>query len=227
MPVRPLADHQPIDHPSPQVAEIVSRLREEIISGDLAPGEALGQEHLASRFGVSRMPVREAIRHLESLGFVTVESNKRARVAAVSADDFLDIFDMRVAAETLAIRRAIPELTNARIDAAEAIQKQIESAPLGGFGDLNMRLHMTLYEACGRPRLLAHILMLGNAADRYLCMVKAGPTYREKSDREHYELLSACRARDADAAADVTARHIGEARDALVDYLREIPGSES
>ena len=200
-------------------AVIFDALRKEIVSGVLAPNALLGQEHLASRFGVSRMPVREAIWQLEAMGFVTIEPNRRARVAPASQADFIEIFDMRLAAECLAIRRAIPELSNARVDQAEAIQKQIERASGERFGALNGAFHMMLYRAAPQPRLLAHVAMLSNAADRYRSMTRAAPSFREKSNREHYELLAACRSRDTEAAVDCLTRHIGDARDALAPLV--------
>ncbi|MEO0831405.1 MAG: GntR family transcriptional regulator, partial [Pseudomonadota bacterium] len=81
---------------SPQVASIVTTLRHDIVFGAIAPGSPLGQESLADRFGVSRMPIREAIRHLEAMGFVNVESNRRSRVAGVSLEDLTDIYEMRM-----------------------------------------------------------------------------------------------------------------------------------
>lgn len=209
---------QPAGLTSPAKA-IFDALRDEIVSGLLAPDAPLGQEHLASRFGVSRMPVREAIWQLEALGFVTIEPNRRARVASTSRADFIEIFDMRLVAECLAIRRAIPELSNARVDRAEAIQKQIEGASGERFGALNGAFHMMLYRAAPQPRLLAHVAMLSNAADRYRSMTRAAPSFREKSDREHYELLAACRSRDTEAAVDCVTRHIGDARDALAPLV--------
>ena len=103
-------DDRPAGLTSPATA-IFDTLRDEIVSGVLPPNAPLGQEHLASRFAVSRMPVREAIWQLEALGFVTIEPNRRARVAPASRADFVEIFDMRLVSECLAIRRAIPELS--------------------------------------------------------------------------------------------------------------------
>ena len=165
------------------------------------------------------MPVREAIWQLEALGLVAVEANRRARVAPASRADFVEIFDMRLAAECLAIRRAIPELSNARLDRAEAVQKRIEAASGERFGALNGAFHMMLYGAAPQPRLLAHVAMLANAADRYRSMSRAAPSFRRKSDREHHELLAACRARDAESAVDCLTRHIGDARDTLAPLI--------
>ncbi len=214
-PIRQVPDLEPLALPPGQVARLVEALRREIVSGVIAPGASLGQEDIAERFGVSRMPVREAIRHLQALGFVTVEANRRARVAPISLEDFLEIHDMRVAAETLALRSAIPHLTNAQLDEVVAIQTMIESSDPVGFGPLNKRFHMALYRPSGRVRLLSHVETLFNAADRYLSMARAGPELHAKSDREHRELVALCYRRDTEAAVDCLRRHIEDARATL------------
>ncbi|QHQ36657.1 GntR family transcriptional regulator [Algicella marina] len=211
LPARPAEAFPPVRIAGGQVAEIVAALRDDIVQGAISPGEPLRQESLADRFGVSRMPIREAIRHLEVMGFVTVEDNKRARVAAVSLSDLTDIYEMRLVLEVLAMRSAMAHLTNAQIDAAARIQDRISGVDALEFGIRNQAFHMELYRPCARPRLLAQIDILFNAADRYLCMAKAAPGQREKSDREHLELLEACGRRDGDAAADCLRRHIGDA----------------
>jgi DNA-binding GntR family transcriptional regulator len=165
------------------------------------------------------MPIREAIRHLQMLGFVTVEDNKRARAAALSREDFLEIYDMRESAEGLAIRSAMPHLTNLHIDAAAEIQDRIETVKPKGFGVLNMAFHMTLYRPSGRPRLLAHLEMLFNAADRYVTMVSAGPELKIKANAEHRALLDHCRSRDTAQAEACVKAHVADARDALVQFF--------
>ena len=218
-PARSIADLAPLSLPKGRVADLVEDLRTQIVSGAIAPGETLVQEDLAERFGVSRMPVREAIKHLQMLGFVTVEANKRARVAEVSRADFLEIYDMREVAEALAMRSAIAHLSNAQIEAAAAVQDRIEGVDPLGFGVLNMEFHMLLYRPSGRARLLSHVEMLFNACDRYVSMVKAGPDLHDKSNAEHRELLAHCLARDSDAAETCIRRHVTDARDALVQFF--------
>ena len=198
---------------SKQVEKIVERLREEILSGVLKPDIPLKQESIAARFGVSRMPVREALKELEMLGFVTVNHNRRTHVATTSLADFLEIYDMRIAAEVLAIRSAMPHLTNAQIGKAAEVQVEIEKTPPQNFGPLNVKLHMTLYEPSTRPRLLGHIQNLGEAADRYTFMCSVDQAFRDKSNAEHHELINACFARDEDAASRCLQKHIGDARD--------------
>jgi len=218
-PIREPADLAALKLPRGRVADLVQDIRAAIITGAIAPGETLVQEELADRYGVSRMPVREAIKHLQMLGFVTVEDNKRTRVAALSREDFIEVYEMRESAESLAMRSAIPHLTNAQIDTAADIQDQIESVEPKGFGTLNMAFHMTLYRPSGRARLLSHVEMLFNAADRYVAMVSAGPELKAKANAEHRALLKHCEARDTDAAEACIKTHIAEARDALARFF--------
>lgn len=217
--IRPAETYDPVGSASAQVAEIVTALRNEIVKGEIGPGTPLGQESLAARFGVSRMPIREAIQHLAKMGFVTVGSNKRTRVAETSLSDFTDIYDMRLVLEPLAMRSAMDNLTNAQIDQAEEINARLAGADALDFGKLNQAFHMTLYRPCGRPRLLDQVDILFNAADRYLCILKAPEGLREKSDREHEALLHACRMRDTSAAEACLLRHIGDAARLMKDQF--------
>lgn len=202
-----------------QPGDIAATLQSEIVSGALPAGQALQQDHLAARFGTSRMPVREALSLLAARGLVDLIANRSARVAALSRDDLLDIFDMRLAAETLAIRLALPQITNAQIDRAAAIQSQIEVSDVARFGALNSQFHHILYAPCARPRLMAHIAQLALAADRYLRTIHAVFDYAATSHREHHTLLAACHARDEPAAVACLGRHIASARDILAAQM--------
>ena len=202
-----------------QVAAIAEALRADIIGGALPADSPLRQEVLAARFGVSRMPVREALGRLDQEGFVILSPNRGARVAPVSADDLREIYEMRVAAETLALRLALPELSNAQIERAAEIQTLMETAAIAAFGQLNTEFHKTLYGPCGRRRLLAHIDGLSLANDRYLRIAVASLDYADTSHEEHRALLRACRRRDEKKAVKRLARHIEDAGEALAKLL--------
>lgn len=206
-------------HRGHQAIEIATILRDNIISGTLGADTALGQDQLATRFDVSRMPIREALRLLEAQGLVVFLPNKTAHVSSLSVPDLEEIFDMRIAAETLAIRFALPELTNSQIDQAANMQHQAEKAPISEYGTLNAAFHQTLYAPSNRPRLLEHIQFLNLAADRYLRVTVTNPENRTKSDHEHNILLQACHDRNENAAVACLTQHIGDARDALADLL--------
>ncbi|MCF6233212.1 MAG: GntR family transcriptional regulator [Rhodobacteraceae bacterium] len=191
------------------------------MSGTLTAGQVLQQDRIAAQFGVSRMPVREALALLAARGLVDLTANRSARVAALTREDLIDIFDLRVAAETLAIRLALPQITNAQIDRAAALQAQIKASDVARFATLNSQFHQVLYAPCARPRLIAHIAQLALAADRYLRAIHAVFDYGDKSNLEHHALLSACHARDEAAAVACLERHITAARDVLADRMAQ------
>ena len=202
-----------------QLSRIAAALRHDIVTGVMPPGGKVPQERIAERFAVSRIPVRDALRQLEGEGLVTFIPNRGARVAPLGADDLREICEMRVALETLALRCALPELSNAQLDQAAALQDALESAPVEEFGVLNTAFHEALYAPARRPRLLAQIEMLGRAADRFLRMTVASLDYAQTSHDEHRELLSTCRSRDEAAAVSCLTRHIEVAGDALLDLM--------
>lgn len=209
-----------------QAVEIARQLRADIISGVFGQGETLRQEHLAKRFRSSRMPVRDALRILEQEGLVDMQPNRGAQVARLDAEGFREIYEMRAVAEVLALKHAIPELTNSRIQQAAQYQEQTEQADIEHFGRLNKAFHETLYVPCGRPRLLAHIAGLNELADRYLRIAVIELDYVQRSNAEHHALLAACSARNTQEACFLLERHITEAGEQLFPRLQGIPGGQ-
>lgn len=204
-----------------QAKMVAVTLRDEIISGQLAPGSSLGQDQLAERFGLSRMPIREALRLLEADGLVDLSPNRTAKVSALDVADMIDIFEMRVSLESLAIRHAVPLLTDMAIKAASDLQEKVAKAPQREFGDLNAQFHMSLYAPCGRRRLLASIQQLAGHSDRYLRLALTSPAQRRESDQEHEALIEACFQRDAEQAAQIVEMHIEKARSVLEVILKD------
>lgn len=200
---------------------VVDTLRRAIVSGAIPGGQAIRQEDLAARFGVSRMPVREALRRLEAEGLVDFVPHKGAVAASLSAEDAEEIAAMRVAAETLALRRSLPRLAAADLDRAAAVLDEMEAeTDIARFGELNRRFHLTLYGAAPGKRLLQHVQSLHDAADRYLRVAVTGLDYESRSAEEHRALLAACRASDADRASALLAAHIESAGRSLGALLR-------
>jgi DNA-binding GntR family transcriptional regulator len=204
-----------------RVEDIVSHLRQLIIAGEIPPGSPLRQEELARSFDASRMPVREALRTLSAEGLVHLRPNRGAIVAPIDPDEMREIAEMREAAEVLAIRLAIPHLSNAQIDAAARIHRQIGDADERTFGQLNKAFHMTLYAPSARPRLLAHVSALLDLAERYLQCALVRLDYVGTSAEEHQAILDACYRRDATVAARLISDHILHAGKALEAVLRK------
>ena len=201
---------------------IAETLREEILRGSVAPGQALRQEELAERFGVSRLPVRDALLRLEAQGLVHVYPNRGAFVISLSADEVAEIFEMRILLEGDIIERAVPRMTAEhwrRIDAAHAEATRTAGGPEWIEGD--WRFHRTLYEAAERPRQLATIENLRSTVARYSAGHDALPARTPEWLADHDAILEACRARAAVAAKQRLVQHLKRALAHVLATLEE------
>lgn len=201
-----------------EVARAQRTIREWILVGELAPETVLSQIELATRLGVSRGPLREALRVLQREGFIVQESQHRARVAGVSIEDLDEIYAMRIALESLAIAIAVPQMTAKDHERLQTLLGQMEEAAAAG--DLRQwetphaAFHQALVYPSG-PRLERETALLGEHAQRYRsALYDFRRPDGEASTREHAAIAEAARAGDADGAALMLAQHLG--RTALV-----------
>lgn len=197
---------------------IVAKIRDDIVTARLEPGAPLRQDELAARFGVSHIPVREALRALEGEGLVEIRPRRGAIVAPLSADEFEEICDMRIALETAALRLAIPQMTTNELSTAEAILDRIDRTP-SRWGSLNGEFHLALYAAARRPRMLESIRALHRNAERYLHLELRFTGSHTRSQREHRKLLRAATKGETEEACALLRTHI--ANDARL-LLREM-----
>jgi DNA-binding GntR family transcriptional regulator len=188
---------------------IANALRTAIVDGTLAPGTPLRQDPIARHFSVSAIPVREALRQLESEGWAKVEMNKGATVAPLSADEAREIYEIRAALESLAIGLAIPAHTPASLRHAEALCKaaSAETDP-SLYVSRNEAFHLSLYEPAARPQLVEMIAMLHGRGERYLRLKFGLPSYKAESDREHAALLDSVRRGDVAQAQSLVTKHL-------------------
>ncbi len=202
---------------------LVSRIRDSIISGEMPPGCPLRQETLAASYRLSRVPIREALRTLETEGLVQLVPNKGAIVAPIDLEELREIYEMRDAAETLALKLSIPEMSNTQIDIAQNIHNEMTQCDEKEICALNRKFHEALYLPSKRKRLLAHISCLHDIAERYLRFTLKNLDYVERSAEEHVALLKACRKRDLPSAIKILSSHITQAGKELEEYLRANP----
>jgi DNA-binding GntR family transcriptional regulator len=199
---------------------IANALRAAIVDGTLAPGAPLRQDAIARHFSVSAIPVREALRQLESEGWVKVEMNKGATVAPLSADEAREIYEIRAALESLAIGLAIPAHTPASLRHAEVLCKAASAeADPSLYVARNKAFHLSLYEPVVRPQLLEMIGMLHGRGERYLRLKFGLPSYKGESDREHAALLKAVRRRDVATAQSLVTKHLLDTGELLHRFL--------
>ncbi len=198
-------------------------LRDAIMHGLLKGGQPLRQDELATQFGLSRIPVREALRQLEGEGLVTVNPHRGAVVSQLSLDELQEICEIRIALETTAIRLAIPHLDDDTLGRAEAIlvATDRETDVLDHWSKNNWSFHSTLYLPAQRPRLLALIKNLHDTIDRYLRLHVSMLNYKVKGQEEHWRLLEACRHHDTAVAVALLEQHIGAVATLLAHYLED------
>lgn len=201
---------------------IADALREAILRGVFQEGQSLRQDEIAAQFGVSRIPLREALKQLEAEGLVTLYPNRGAAVSVLSPEEAQEIYEMRMALETAVLELAIPLLTEADLQKAEAILEATEQeTDIGRWAELNWEFHAMLYAPAHRSRMMAILKTLHVNIDRYVRLQMAQMKYLERSQREHYQLLEACKTQNTKAAVRLLKRHIGSAGQQLVTYLKE------
>lgn len=215
-------------HPSLRGAPemIAEALRDAIAGGRLSPGERLHQEQLAAALGVSRIPLREALRQLEGEGLVRTAPNRGAVVASLSWRQAREIGEMRQALEGLALDLALPKMSREALARAEAcLEEAAASDDAMRWSALNWTFHRELYAAAERPMLLDAIERLHRNVNRYMRVVLGDLGHQGASAAEHAALLAACRADDRATAADLLSRHIAAASEMLIAHLKQTGGT--
>lgn len=188
-------------------ARIGNTLAERIISGAIAAGARLRQDHIAEEFGASHVPVREAFRRLEAQGLVVSEPRRGVRVAGFTLNDVREVAEMRAALEVLALRNAAPHLTKAILDQAEEANVACDKARnVEAWEEANRAFHRLIIAPCAMPRLLKSIDDLHTASARFLFSGWRAE-WEAPTDRAHSAILAALRVGQIDTAAAVLARH--------------------
>lgn len=199
---------------------ITATLRREIQRGAPAPGGPLRQEDLATRFGVSRIPVREALRQLEAEGLVVVYPNRGAFVAHLTDADVEELYSLRVLLEGDLVERAVPRLTP---DDLRHIERAARTAEQGvgrpEWRELDDAFHVTLYAPAQRPHELALVNMLRGTVARYHAAYQTLATQRGAWVRDHRAIVAAYVAGDTNAARNALESHIGRAGRFLLTKL--------
>ncbi len=193
-------------------AAIAEQLRDAVLAGAYASGEQLRQDALATMFGVSRIPVREALLQLEAEGLVQIVPHKGAVVTGLSRAEVDDVFELRALLEVRLLRRSAERLTAedfAELDSiqaafADAIRRRDSSR----WGHLNARLHTALYSRADLPRTTALVANLLTASERYTRIQLSTKAAWQRAQTEHGQIIDLCRARKTSAACKLLAEHI-------------------
>ena len=198
---------------------VLQYLRVALATGQILPGQQLVQEELAESLGVSRVPIRESLRILEGEGLVTYHPNRGYFVTELSATDLAELYRIRELLEAEALNRAVAEVSDADINDIEQLLEQVEKAVASGdveaITQANRAFHFAIIELSGMNRLSRLIRQLWDASDIYRTVYFRDAKNRDRIKAEHREILSALRARDAQALIAAQNHHRHEAVQAV------------
>lgn len=191
---------------------VFNTLRQAILKGELAPGERLMEIQLAERLGVSRTPVREAIRKLELEGLVTMVPRKGAEVAGITEKGMKDVLEVRKALEGLAVELACQKIEEEQLQHLEEhlvkFEKAINSGDLTHIAEMDVDFHDTIYSTTDNEKLVQMLYNLREQMYRYRVEYIKDKETRTTLLKEHREIVDTLKSRDANAAKEVIKRHI-------------------
>ncbi len=210
--------------------KILETIREAILKGNLKPGEKVAEPELAERFGISRTPIREAFRQLESEGYLTVIPRKGAVVAALSERDVEEFYAIKSILEGYAAELATAKLTDKEIEKLEVINERLRQ--LAGEGDVKSffrvhnEFHDTFIKAADNSKLYDMIQQLGMKFNRLRIASLSVSGRMDISVEEHDKLLEAFRQRDGRAAEELVKKTAALGGKVLLESINRSNGGE-
>ncbi|MDD3269609.1 MAG: GntR family transcriptional regulator [Syntrophomonadaceae bacterium] len=204
---------------------VLEAIREAIKEGILKPRERLMEIQLAEELGVSRTPIREALRKLELEGFIVMVPRKGAYVADISFKDIADVFEIRTALEGLAAGLAAERITDEELEAMERhlVEKAdaIFRQDMERLIEVDTKFHEAIYKASRNQRLWTIINNLREQIQRFRTTSLAYPGRMQQSLNEHRHLVEAIQARDPQLARQLAQEHIENAEQSMIESIKK------
>ncbi len=206
-------DRKPSNFKRPPTAQeaVSAELRREILEGELPPGTQILQDRLAEQLGVSRVPVREALKILEGEGQISYEPHRGYFVTELDLKELREVYQIRNLLEAEAVRLAIPLMSSDDDDRMDQALRDTEDA--GRRNDIvaltaaNRRFHFAMIDPCGLTRLVRIIRQLWDATDPYRSVYFGESEHRGVVIREHRQIVKAVKTRDVDTVVELLAAH--------------------
>lgn len=203
---------------------VFKTLRQGILTGELKPGERLMEIHLANRLGVSRTPIREAIRKLELEGLVIMIPRRGAEVAQITEKNLQDVLEVRreldAFAAKLACKRMNEEQKEELKKAAEAFEKAIETKDATVIAKADVEFHDIILESTGNERLIQLVNNLAEQVYRYRFEYVKDKTAHARLIEEHRNIYNSIVGKDEEAAAVAVRIHVDNQEKSIKDQLR-------
>jgi len=207
--------------------KVYERLRADILSCAIPPGQEFREGALAAKFGVSKSPIRDALQRLELEGLVEIEPRRGHRVAPISVADAEDILGFREVLEAGAVRMITASASDSTLADLDRL-READTTDLRAFAAYNRDFHLAICNATGNQRLSASAAKLMEAYDR-LCIVSLSSTGLPKvmsmteALEDHNAIIDALQARNATAAIRASARHVKKSRQSVMRGLEARP----
>ena len=201
---------------------VASQLQAEILQGDIAAGSRLSQQSIAERFGVSRIPVRDALQILAGEGLVRPMSNATAAVTGMSVAELQELYELREAVEPLATHIAVPNVGRADLlTMRRQLEIMEEHADTRTWLAANADFHAAVYKRANRPRMIELVERLRGLTDRYLYVHLEVIGQTEHLVSERLGILAAVESGDAALAPRLVREHLATSHDFILTYLME------
>jgi DNA-binding GntR family transcriptional regulator len=203
---------------------IFDTLREAIIAGELKPGERLMEVQLAEKMGVSRTPVREAIRKLELEDLVNMVPRKGAHVADLSVKDIMDALEVRAALDGLATSLAALRITSEELKELKHVQEQfvnyVEKDNINGSIKKDVELHDIIYKSSRNDKLIQITSNLREQVQRFRVIYLKDFNSTMDVIREHMEIIDAISRRDSETALKAAQKHIKNQEVTIIEAIK-------
>jgi DNA-binding GntR family transcriptional regulator len=216
---------KPIERHQTLREKILENIRDAILKGTLKAGERVSEPDLAERYGISRTPIREAFRQLESEGYLTVVPRKGAVVTSLSERDVEEFYSIKSILEGYAARLAAEKLTEKELERLETINKRLSRLATAGDVKSFFRIHNEFHElfikASGNEKLLELILQLLKKFDRLRVASLSLPGRMEISVQEHDKIIEAFKNHDGDTADQLVQKNAAYGGQVLINSMAD------
>lgn len=203
---------------------VFNTLRQEILTGNLKPGERLMEIHLANKLGVSRTPIREAIRKLELEGLVIMIPRRGAEVAQITLKNLKDVMEVRRALDVLAIELACERIDQQALDAlylaCEHFSSAVKTKDTRMLAEADVAFHDKIVISTGNTRLIQLVSNLSEQMYRYRFEYLKDASSHEMLRQEHMEMYQSILQKDKKTAAEIVRRHIDNQEKAIIEQLQ-------
>lgn len=203
---------------------VFNTLRQAILTGDLKPGERLMEMHLASKLGVSRTPIREAIRKLELEGLVTMIPRRGAEVAQITEKSMNDVLEVRRAMDVLCVELACERISEEELNqlkaACEYFEQMTKTQDVKKIALADVALHDIILQATGNRRLIQLVNNLSEQMYRYRYEYLKDFSQHERLVEEHRIIYESLVNKDKDTAQEAAMTHIDNQKKAIIRRIR-------